>query len=103
MGEVNHATEEAFERYYSGGFRTGNPYWLYLGFGSMVAIGLLSGMVMDWHLGGEAARMVPGEFVPNETMYLFIAGTEVEVKLLEYAGIFAAFLLLLVSYLMAAK
>jgi len=103
MAEVNTATEEAFERYYAGGFRSGNPYWLYLGFGCMVAIGLLAGAVMDWRIGGDMSRAVPGVFVPNQTQYLFVGGVAVEVKLIEYALMFVAGIVLMVCYLMAGK
>ncbi len=103
MAEVNIATEEAFERYYSGGFRTGNPYWMYLGFFSLLSIGMLVGMIFDWRLGGDALRAVPGVFVPNQTQYLFVAGLEIEMKLIEYAALSVASLVLAVCFMMVKK
>lgn len=102
MAEISLETEDAFERYYSGGFRS-NPYWIYLGFTSLIAVGMLAGMIFDWRLGGDATRVVPGVFVPNQTQYLFFMGLDVEVKLIEYAALFAAFLVLVVCFAMAGK
>ncbi len=104
MAEMNPGTEEAFERYYERLEVGRNTGWLYLGFASLLAVGILAGMILNWSLEGDAARYAPGEFMPGETQYVMVAGVgDVEVKALEYSGLFVAFVMLIISYVMAGK
>lgn len=101
MGETSHATEDAFERYYAQVGERRNSGWLYLGFASLAAMGLLTGMILDWSAGGDVGRLLPGGSASE--VFITLLGMEMELKALEYAGIFVALVFALVSYAMASK
>ena len=101
MGETSHATEEAFEKYYEAASTCRNSGWVYLGFASLAAMGLLTGMILDWSTGGDVGRLVPGGSASE--VFITFLGMEMELKALEYAGIFVALVFALVSYAMASK
>lgn len=101
MPQTNALTEEAFEKYYEAASTCRNNGWLYLGFASLVAMGLLTGMILDWSAGGDVGRLVPGG--SGNEVFVTLLGMEIELKALEYAGLFVALIFVLVSYVMAAN
>lgn len=90
---------------YQGGFRTTEAYWMYLGFACLLLAGLLSASIVGWKVdGNELARATPGNHVESETLYVTVADSlSVELKSLEYCGLFLAGLGVLVCYAMGAK
>ena len=103
MADVDIATETAFEAYYERQSASGNACWLYLGFASLICSGIFAGMILEWQFDGEGARFAPGESAPGVTQYVTVSGVgEVELKVLEYAGLFVAMAVMAVCYTMAA-
>lgn len=99
MSQTNAMTEESFEKYYARMDEKRGFGWLYLGFASLFAMGLLAGAILDWGAEGSADRLLPG----GNGLYVTFMGIEMELKALEYAGIFIALAVALISYAMASK
>ena len=101
MSQTNAMTEDAFERYYAQVGERRNSGWLYVGFAGLLVAGLLTGMILDWSAGGDVGRLVPGG--SGGQVFVVVLGMGMELKALEYVGLFAALVFVLISYAMASK
>ena len=94
-----------FEELNGGQFRTGENWWMYLGFCCLIGIGVLAASLMEWRMDGQMLQnAMPGKDVASQTVYVTLfSGLSVELKSLMYVGIFGLMVVLFVCYVMASR
>lgn len=102
---MEYVTDSCMKDLKRGGFRTTETYWVYIGFLSLLAAGILTGAIMGWRLDGhELERAAPGNHLDSETLYVNLGNSlSVELKSLEYTGLFVSGGVALLSYAMSSK
>ena len=90
---------------HEGQFRSGENFWVYIGFVCIIGAGLVGAALVDFSLNGNVfERAIPGTHLPTETIYMTVLGIwSVELKMLELVLFSGFIMVLIVCSLMATK